>query len=162
MRVTADFFVVRKNGGEVGIVAGEFFDDRAHFREGLNRSEAGARRNNRIGGREAHTVPFFFLGIFCGKKQNFARTVPGIARLPRFQRRENDQASFFFVVAGKVIKIIFLGEDVGLRNLFASSESPEDDGSVSLRGDARATGSVDFVGFAFAVLLAEYGGRDTR
>jgi hypothetical protein len=52
-----------------------------------------------------------------------------------FQGGENDQAGSFFIVAGEVIKIVFLRKNVGLRNFFAAGESPENDRTVDLSGD---------------------------
>jgi hypothetical protein len=56
-------------------------------------------------------------------------------------------------VAGKVIEVVFLREDVGLRGFFAAGEAPEEDRGVDLRGKFGAAGGVDAVGFAVAALL---------
>jgi len=73
--------------------------------------------------------------------------------LSGFQRRKDDQASFLFVVAGQVVKIILLRENIGLRELFASIEASENNGSASLSSEARSAGCVLAGGFAFAALL---------
>ena len=56
-------------------------------------------------------------------------------------------------MAGEIVKIIFLGENVGLRNFFAPSEAPQDYRAIGLRGDFGAALGVNAVGFAFAALL---------
>ncbi len=67
---------------------------------------------------------------------------------------ENNQPGALFVVAGKIVKILFLArEDVGLRDFFAAGKTPQNDGDVGLRGELRAALGVNDVRFAFAALL---------
>jgi len=72
-------------------------------------------------------TPFHF--SFCGslrEKKCFARNIRDIALLTR---GKDNQAGAFFVVAGEVVEILFLGEEVGLRNFFAAGEAPKNDGA---------------------------------
>jgi hypothetical protein len=68
-------------------------------------------------------------------------------------RREQDEACAFFVVPGQVIEILFLRENVILRDFFPPREAPEDDRRVNLGSQLRAALGVDAVLFAFAALL---------
>ena len=56
-------------------------------------------------------------------------------------------------MAGEVIEIIFLGENVGLGEFFAAGKAPEDDGAFRLCGEVGAACGVGAVGLAFAALL---------
>src|SRR5271154_1822206 len=159
--ITAIFFFVRENGEEAGIELGEFFDRRAHFREGLHGGETGARFDARIGGGHADAVPLFLSWILRPQEKNFARPVPGFGAA-RFRGRKEDQARGFLVVAGEGIKIVFLGKDVGLRGFFAASETPKYDGSVNLGGKFCAAVSVGAVWLAFAALLGAGQGSGGR
>ena len=66
---------------------------------------------------------------------------------------QDDEAGRFFVVAGEVIKVVFLREDVGLRGFFAASEAPEKDRGIDLSGELGAARGVDAIGFALAAFL---------
>jgi len=56
-------------------------------------------------------------------------------------------------VAGEVVEVVFLLEDVVLREFFAAGESPEKDRNVDLGGELGAASGVHGVGFALAALL---------
>jgi hypothetical protein len=57
-------------------------------------------------------------------------------------------------VASEVVEVVFLLENVILREFFAACKTPEDDRSVDLRGQFGAASGVDAVGFALAALLS--------
>jgi hypothetical protein len=61
-------------------------------------------------------------------------------------------------VAGEVVEIVFLRENVGLRGFFAASKAPEKDWGIDLCGEFGAASGIDAVGFALSALLGS-GGR---
>jgi hypothetical protein len=157
--IAAIFLFVRKDCANRRVSFRQFFESGAHFGVGLHRDETSARLDAWIGRRNAEAVPFFLGGIFRGKKKNFLRNIgdssgraAGI-RCSGFLGGKNNQAGAFFVVAGEVIEIVFLSEDVGLRGLFAAGEAPEEDGRVDLRGEFGAARGIDAVRFAVAAFL---------
>src|SRR5208282_2813169 len=158
VRVTAVFFFVRKNGGEAGVNGGKFFDGRAHFHKRPYGSEAGARFDAGIGGRHAKAVPLFFCGIFGGQEENLARPIPGVVAV--FCGGQENKPGAFLVVAGEVIKVIILGENISLREFFAAGEAPKNDRAIDLGGELGAAIGVNTVGLAFAALLCLRGRRD--
>ena len=82
---------------------------------------------------------------------NAART--GSASGVLFRRGQENEACAFFVVAGEIVKVIFLREDVCLRDFFSPGEAPENDGDFGLHGKFGATLGINAVRFAFAALL---------
>src|SRR5579859_4399341 len=157
--IAAEFFFIREDGVDRRIKLRELFKSRAHFREGEHTGKAGARLNAGVGGRQAEAVPFFLVGILGRQKKNFLRAVPAWSAGAVFLRRQKNQAGSFFIVAGEVVEILFLLEDVILGEFFAAGESPEEDGGVDLGGELGAAGSVNAVGFAFAAFLGLRGWR---
>jgi hypothetical protein len=130
----------------------------AHFGEGFYGDKTGARLDAGIAGRHAHAIPLFFRGILVGKKKYFLGHVAVRIRGGAF-RGQDHEGGAFFVVPGEVVKIFLLSEDVSLGRFFAAGVAPEDDGGVGLRGKFGAPLGVDAVGFAFAALLRQRGGR---
>jgi len=63
-------------------------------------------------------------------------------------------------VASEVVKILFLGKDVGLGNFLAAGETPEDDRPIGLRRQLGAAFRVDAIGLALAALLGSRGSRN--
>jgi hypothetical protein len=61
----------------------------------------------------------------------------------------------FFVVAGQVVEIFFLVEDVGRIGFFVAGESEEDDGRAELRGETLSAQGVDRGRFALAAGRAD-------
>ena len=57
-------------------------------------------------------------------------------------------------MAGQVIEIFFLGEDVVLRGFFATGKTPENNGAIDLCGELSAALRVDAIGFAVAAFLS--------
>jgi hypothetical protein len=112
VRVTAEFFLIGKNRIEVRKRLRKILDHgaevalkRFHCNKSRARFDAGIR------GRHANAIPFFFLQILCGKKKSFARNIRDVALLAS---RKDNQPGAFFIVAGQVVEILFLGKDVGL------------------------------------------------
>src|SRR5262249_9055511 len=70
--------------------------------------------------------------------------------------RQEDYAGAFFVVAGEVVEIVFLRKNVGLGDLFAATEAPEDDRAVAMGNERGAAGGGDGGGFALAALLSRH------
>ena len=58
---------------------------------------------------------------------------------------KNDEPGAFFVVAGEIVKILFLREYVGLQDFFAAGKTPQNDGDVGLCGKLRAALGVNDV-----------------
>ena len=56
-------------------------------------------------------------------------------------------------MAGQIVKIIFLRENIGLRDFFAPGKAPQHNRAIGLRGESGAPFGVDAVGFALAPLL---------
>jgi hypothetical protein len=73
---------------------------------------------------------------------------------PAAELRHNDQSRAFFVVTGKIVKALFLGKDVRLRRLFASSEAPKNYRAVDVRRKSGSALSINAIGFALATLLS--------
>jgi len=65
-------------------------------------------------------------------------------------------------VAGEVVEVLFLREDIGLRGFFAASKAPEKDWGIDLGGEFGAASGVDAVGFALAALLGRSGLRGAQ
>src|SRR6266403_1529147 len=123
--VTAKFFLIRKNGVEIRICLGKIFDGNAKVAlERFYGRKSGARFDARVGWRHADAVPSFFLRILCREKKCFSRDARHFAFLPRGQ---DYQAGSFFVVARKVIEILFLLKNVVLRAFFAARKAPQND-----------------------------------
>jgi len=59
----------------------------------------------------------------------------------------------FLVVAGEILEVIFLREDVGLRFLFPAGVAGENDRPIHLREEFAAALGIDAVRFALAALL---------
>ena len=70
---------------------------------------------------------------------------------------KQDQSGFFFIVARQVIKILFLGENVGLRFFFFAGIAEKDDGSIDIGSEFGASRSIRGIGLAFPALLGEGG-----
>src|SRR5690349_20857568 len=155
MWVTAELFVIGKNRVERGIELGEVFHRRPHFGEGHYAGESGSRLDTRIGRRHSHAVPFFLAWIFRGEEEDFAWPAPRSARCfgVLLSRWKHDQSGAFLVVACQIIEVLFLREDIVLRNFFASGEAPQDDGRIKLGSQFGAPLGVKTVRFAFAPLL---------
>ena len=56
-------------------------------------------------------------------------------------------------MAGEVVKILFLGEDVGLGLFLAAGETPKDDRAIGLRRELPAAFRVNAIRLALAALL---------
>src|SRR5882762_6414858 len=151
VRVAAEFLLIGKNRIEIRKCLRKILDHGAEVAlERFYGNKSCARFNARVRRRHANAVPFFFLRILCGEKKCFARNIRDIALLTP---GKDNQAGAFFVVAGEVVEILFLGEEVGLRNFFAAGEAPKNDGPIGLRRELGAAFGVDAIGFAFAALL---------
>jgi hypothetical protein len=64
-------------------------------------------------------------------------------------------------MAGQVIEIFFLGEDVSLRGFLASGKAPKNDWRFNLCGELGAAFGVNAIGLAVAALLTLGGRRGT-
>src|SRR5690242_18794777 len=62
-------------------------------------------------------------------------------------------------MAGQVVEIFFLLEDVGLRRFLAPGETQENDGAIDLCGEHGAALRIDAIGFAVAAFLGAGGRR---
>jgi hypothetical protein len=85
------------------------------------------------------------------------RAVPGCNRhgaTPAAEFRHNDQSRALFVVTRKIVKALFLGEDVRLRRLFVSREAPKNYRAIDLRRKFGSALSINAIGFALAMLLS--------
>src|SRR5258707_13394104 len=115
-----------------------------------------------IARRHAHAIPLFFAGVLRGKKQDFSRPLEIVFFGLAVGRRQEDQSRSLLVVAGEVVKILLLGEDVRLGIFFAASEAGEDDGHVRGGGKLGAPLYVYGVGLPFAALLRNGGWRQGK
>ena len=156
---SAQLFFVGKNRVERRIELGEPFNRRPHFRKRPNVGKAGARLNARIAGRHAHAIPLFLGGILRGEKQDFARPLKVVLLGFTVGGRQQDQPGFLFVVAGEVVKILLLRENIRLGIFFAAVQAGEDDRRVRRGGKFGTALGVDGVGLAFAPLLCVSRGR---
>src|SRR6266849_3946732 len=157
MRIAAQLFLVRKNCVVGGVGLREALDHGAHLRERLYGGEPGAGFDSGIGRGHAHAIPFFFQRILWRKEQQLAGSIPRF--IAWFGLRENDKACAFFIVAGEVVEVFFLLEDIGLRGLLTSGEAPENDGGVGLSRELGTALKVDAIGLAVAALLCRGRGR---
>src|SRR5208282_2208353 len=148
---------VGKHGVKRGIDFGEPFDRGAQLRIRLNQREASARFNSGISGRHEHANPFFSLWILGLKEEDFARPFPVVLFGAAACGRQKEQRGSWFVVAGEVIEILILGENVGLRVLFVPGQAEQHDGAVNVGSEFRAAFGIDGIGFAPAPLLRRGG-----
>ena len=156
MRIAAEFFFVRKNRKKSWIELGEVFDGGAHFRECFYAGESRSRLNPRIRRRHAKAIPFFLARVFGRKKKDFVRPIPGSTRRRSsivLSPRKDNQPGAFLVVPRQIIKMLFLREDIVLRDFFSSGEAPQDNGRVNLGSQLGATFGVHAVRFTLAALL---------
>ena len=56
-------------------------------------------------------------------------------------------------MAGEIVEVVFLGEDVGLGEFFAAGEAPQDNGTFAVRGEGAAAVGIDRVWFTFPTLF---------
>jgi len=146
VRVAAEFLLIGKNRIEVRKSLRKILDndaevalERFHGNNPVRASMPGSEGDMR--------TPFHFSSgdSLAGRKKSFARNVREIALLPR---GKDDHSGAFFVVAGEVVEIFFLGKDVGLRNFLAAGESPKNNRRIGLCRELGATFRVDAIGFA--------------
>ena len=153
VRIAAQFSLVRKNGVEGGVDAGEPLDGGAKFGHGLHLRKSRARLISGSLGDMRTTVPLFFARVFGRKEKDFARRrnrrLLGLVR----SRRQNDQSGLLLIVAGQVIEIFFLGKNVGLRFLFPAGVAEQNDGAIDVGSELGAARGISGIGFAFAALL---------
>jgi hypothetical protein len=65
-------------------------------------------------------------------------------------------------VAGEIVEIFLLLENISLGNFLAASETPKNDWPVDLRRHLGAAFGVDAVGFALAALLGRRAGGEAN
>src|SRR5262249_11057551 len=138
--VAAVFVMIRKNGAKSGIGFRKTFYFSAHFGERLYARKARNGFYSRVGGSHADAVPFFVDGILGGQKENLAWPFGGVGIL---LGRKKHEACAFLIMAGDVVKVVFLREYVGLGKFFAASEAPQDDRAFAVRREDGAAVGID-------------------
>src|SRR5258708_7048820 len=100
MRITAELLLIGKNRMEVRKCLGKIFDNKAEVAvERFYGNKSGASFDARVRGRHADAVPFFFLRIFYGKKESFARSALDVALLTRGKNNQTTPSSIVAIEA---------------------------------------------------------------